>query len=872
MAEQPSSNPKLGDITARKGRGFVAVHAALRLARAENLPANRYRDVLSSNVGHTAWVGNIPDTCASVEGLTAAFKEHGINVLRAVVSDCPDEHVDDGMTSSDDDGSSAEEEEEWSSHWWALVLFESRDAAAKARNRDVHVNAGYGEVVRLHVERVQLREHLHASLELDEKWATGSMEHNPIACRKSNLLASAWRELCTVRVDHLSKLQADETRLHDVFGFCGELLEISTHEPTDRMDAGWGEDLGTGYWALLRFHHPESAGRAMTTEVQQSGNDLHEDARMHVLRPAGLWHSDRWRKLNNHRKRVVSWTHLARSQDADKEVQKRARSRSVSRMRQGSAFTGGDQSLSDHELHRLEDDEDNAVAYGDDESVLSQAILTQSNDEGYVQTDEVFAVLRRRAPTSDERQLQCAVAGARGQPMYLCKYMNTGLYRWVSYHVLSHSVVAMGLVHEFEERLLLAERQSSVLRREQATAMAVARTQAAAEELVQEIAHLAACTARDIRDACRRREIEEAAPVLVGPRAALLVQIMRFGRPEPVHNIGEAPKKLWPNLDQSVEEVEEDLELHRGSGDVLAVMETMELAIALRAVQFGVVADPRHCRADHGCVDEADIVDLVVAYNTAAVQGLGPGQHARDTLWKAELLCAESKLIAGSKAQIKLRATTLNNLACCYRGMNQPHSALKYWKQTLSLQEGLAGSTLEFQRAGTHLNLAELYASTRYYHGAVRHAQTAVGYLLRRFQLGSATRPGGAVSRGAAGLSREDVRSLKQQATTAPRRRKLALLVAALDRLASSLLGMRRRAEASLATQTAAILRAALVGDSPTTHEHRQARPGSLPALEQLSDSTEPQKRRHSSAAISRASAPLDSGVHLPALRRHRFP
>jgi tetratricopeptide (TPR) repeat protein len=311
--------------------------------------------------------------------------------------------------------------------------------------------------------------------------------------------------------------------------------------------------------------------------------------------------------------------------------------------------------------------------------------------------------------------------------------------------------------------------------------------------------------------------------------------------------------------------------LHMGSGDVLAAMETMELATALRAVQFGVAADPQYCRTDHGCVDEADIVELVVAYNTAAVEGLGPGQHARDTLWKAELLCAESKLIASSKSQIKLRATTLNNLACCYRGMNQPHAALKYWKQTLSLQEGLGGSTLEFQRAGTHLNLAELYASTRYHHGAVRHAQTAVGYLLRRFQLGS-TRPGGAVGGGAAGLSREDVRSLKQQATTAPRRRKLALLVAALDRLASSLLGMRRRAEASLATQTAAILREALVGDSPTTHVHRQARPGSLPALEHLGDSAELQKRRHSSAAISRASAPPDSSVHLPALQRYRFP
>eukprot|EP01043_Picozoa_sp_COSAG02_P099781 COSAG02_NODE_35886_length_462_cov_0.705234_2_plen_56_part_01 len=56
MTEQQPSNPKLRDVKASKGRGFVAVHAALRMARAENLPANRYQDVLSSNTGHTAWV------------------------------------------------------------------------------------------------------------------------------------------------------------------------------------------------------------------------------------------------------------------------------------------------------------------------------------------------------------------------------------------------------------------------------------------------------------------------------------------------------------------------------------------------------------------------------------------------------------------------------------------------------------------------------------------------------------------------------------------------------------------------------------------------------------------------------------------------
>ena len=52
------------------------------------------------------------------------------------------------------------------------------------------------------------------------------------------------------------------------------------------------------------------------------------------------------------------------------------------------------------------------------------------------------------------------MAGAEGQPMYLCKMMLTGKYEWVSYHMLSHSLVAMGLVHEFETRLTLLAQEA----------------------------------------------------------------------------------------------------------------------------------------------------------------------------------------------------------------------------------------------------------------------------------------------------------------------------------------------------------------------------------------------------------------------------
>ena len=890
----------------QSGAAFVPT-----LSRTQSLPASRYDDVLSGHTAHTAWIGNIPDSCATEDELRELFRGHGITVLRAVISDCPDEH-DDG---EDDDGSDAESDvddgatdsaasavEEQGTDWWALVLFGSKDNATKARNTPIQAATGYGgDEVTLRVEMVQLKGHLRASLDSDGAWAAGSREHDSVATRKGNLLAGAWREMCTVCIDTLSQHQADEQRLHEAFGVFGELLEVISHEPTDRHRIGLHlENTAQCYWALLRFHHPESAGRAMTTDVQQSGNDSSHDVHMHIVRPAGLWHTERWRKLNNHRQQKTSWGKLAYSEQSELSVrsQKLARSRSPSRMAPGNHYNSHQsrKAMSLDEQHARENEEDDAVAYNDE--ALSKLLASQHSDPDHEMyqpnaAEEVFAVLRRRPPTSQERHMQDAVGGARGQPMYLCKFTNSWKYEWVSYHILSHSVVGMGLVHEFEDRLHAVEQQEVVTKANDMAEAEAEREMEEAREMASEVAAEAARQAMALIEADRDREIEEAAPVIVGPRAALLIEVMRFGRPQPKHIAGKAPKPLWPDLDQSLDDVEEELQMAKGVGNVLGAMELMELAVALRAVEYGVEEDPRHCREEEGCVGEESIAQLVVLYNTAAVEALAPGQFARDTLWKAELLCAELKLISRSKAQTKLRATTLNNLACCYRGMGQPHAALKYWKQTLGLQEGLSGSALEFQRAGTHLNLAELYASTRYHHGSVRHAQTAIAYLLRRFELGPEVHPahtagghstgGEDYGRSSVGLGKGDIKSLEAQATSSSRKRKLALLVAAFDRLAASLRGLRRRAEASLANQTAAALRAALMGMPAEQESHR---PESLPALGRSDNTTissslgaatpSPKLRRSSTGVIAQGMAqgesPPAASIALPVLQRHRFP
>ena len=422
-------------------------------SRAHSLPAGRYEDVLTAHKEHTAWIGNIPDSCAKEKELRELFRGHGITVLRAVISDCPDEHAgeeDGGDADSDAEGDA----EEQGTDWWALALFGSKEEATKARNTPIQAVTGYGgEDVTLHVEKARIEEHLRASLDSDAAWAAGSHEHDKVGClatRKGSLLAAAWREMCTVRIEALSQDQADEQKLRGTFGVFGELLEVISHEPTDRHRV----NAAQCYWAVLRYHHPESAGRTMT-----------RDTNVGAICAAGLWHTDRWRKLNNHTEEKMAWGMLAYAEHERQlslHAQKQARSRSRVRMLRARRYAKLVALGAVDEIHARENEEDDAVAYNDDR--LGGVLASQHSDpdrEMYQPNadDDVFAVLRRRRPTAEERDMQAAVGGARGQPMYLCKLTISGNYEWVSYHILSHTVVGMALVQEFEDRLHAVEQQ-----------------------------------------------------------------------------------------------------------------------------------------------------------------------------------------------------------------------------------------------------------------------------------------------------------------------------------------------------------------------------------------------------------------------------
>ena len=81
--------------------------------------------------------------------------------------------------------------------------------------------------------------------------------------------------------------------------------------------------------------------------------------------------------------------------------------------------------------------------------------------------------------------------------------------------MLTHSVVEMGLVHEFEERLFFVERMEIEMQQEEAAAEEAAKAEAEASAIAQEVAAEAARQAEKLMAADRQREIEEAAPVVV---------------------------------------------------------------------------------------------------------------------------------------------------------------------------------------------------------------------------------------------------------------------------------------------------------------------------------------------------------------------
>jgi hypothetical protein len=209
------------------------------LDRLSSAALEQYRDVTDSHHDTVVYVSGVPPFVGDA-ALKAAFCRHG-EVLRTLMKSIPD----------DTNGNHQS---------WALVVFGDTASASKARfaqevlvEDDTYQESTRDWMARLQVERVGLIRQLSAASE----WHASHAQKQ--AARE---MVGAWRELCTIRVDDLSATQAKDQPLRDAYGKFGPLLEVSCHAPIALMGG-----LKNGFWALLRFRNPESAGRAAHTPV-----------------------------------------------------------------------------------------------------------------------------------------------------------------------------------------------------------------------------------------------------------------------------------------------------------------------------------------------------------------------------------------------------------------------------------------------------------------------------------------------------------------------------------------------------------------------------------------------------------------------------
>ena len=164
------------------------------------------------------------------------------------------------------------------------------------------------------------------------------------------------------------------------------------------------------------------------------------------------------------------------------------------------------------------------------------------------------------------------------------------------------------------------------------------------------------------------------------------------------------------------------------------------------------------------------------------------------------------------------------------------------WKQTLSILDGLKASSsaqassVRYSEAGTHLNIAELYSSTRYHEGALRHSITAANALATLLQI--PTGSGRAhfaknrkSKRSLANLLRRRLHEARHNGKEMESARQLELLGTAFEQVAKSHYDLRQRFEGDEASTCAALVRWALTstgeGHDAALHDFEGGRPES---------------------------------------------
>lgn len=159
-------------------------------------------------------------------------------------------------------------------------------------------------------------------------------------------------------------------------------------------------------------------------------------------------------------------------------------------------------------------------------------------------------------------------------------------------------------------------------------------------------------------------------------------------------------------------------------GRTIDAIEYLEHSLVMRTKMYGTPSME---------VDRAGR-SLVTSCNTGAMMALQASSFplCSELLRKADALTRNSKLIPNKQRRLRLRAVTLNNLACFYRRRKKLHSALRQLEEALGLElmceEGVQGP------AGTHLNICAVLGELGQHEAALMHAKSALDLLLVEFR------------------------------------------------------------------------------------------------------------------------------------------
>jgi tetratricopeptide (TPR) repeat protein len=147
------------------------------------------------------------------------------------------------------------------------------------------------------------------------------------------------------------------------------------------------------------------------------------------------------------------------------------------------------------------------------------------------------------------------------------------------------------------------------------------------------------------------------------------------------------------------------------TGRHLEALALMEQGVESRRFAFG----------EHAGETAAAEEKLCLLYNSIAMSALYKDEYdfALELLRKAEAVSGASRPLAAVRVQ------TLNNLACVYRRLDKPRTALNLLRESVTV---CSNTGVEDGVAVTHLNMCAILSQLDSHEQALEHAQAAVMY------------------------------------------------------------------------------------------------------------------------------------------------